>query len=195
MLYPVLFDLEFAKFSYFVDYLEKNPKALQKDYIKELAKKLEQDDEEMFETLSENPMQPVNSRNIDDLWNLSNLVLDDCNKVLHPVFSGDIKEDIILRQDVRDFYQKRVKHYTNSISVIIDSLILYDNFPASMFRNYKILKELALRTGGEESALYLRRLVGIARGVVPSEVRMEYHEVIESGITSGSNPPDATGRG
>lgn len=194
MLYPAIYDPEYAKFSGFVDYLEKNPKALQKDHVRELAKKLDKEDKMILESLSDNQTLPVGSKNIDDLWNLSSLVLEDCNKVLHPIFTGDIVEDALLRNDVANFYQKRIRQYASSIAVIIDALILIDNYPTLLFRNYKTLEELVLNTAGDESALYLRRLVSIARSAVPSEVRMVYHEVIESGITSGSNPPDAPGR-
>ena len=194
MLYPTLYDAEYAKFSSFVDYLEKNPNALKKNHAKELAKKLDKEDKLMFENISENQTQSISSKNIDDLWHFSNLVLDDYNNALHPIFTGDIKGDILLQDDVQNFYQKRIKQYACIIVTIIDALILLDRYPASMFGNYKILEELVLNTNGVESALYLRRLISIARSAIPSEIRMAYHETIESGISSGSNPQDAPSR-
>jgi len=123
----------------------------------------------------------INSRLIDDLNETCIRALKDYRESFEVQYDdGDIVRSLYVDRKRQDFFENGVKRYAFEFEKIFDGLINYDGYPKKIFRNYKQIKRLIDNTQGKISAFYLRQLIIVGEQLIPTSVRLEHPEVIES---------------
>ncbi len=132
----------------------------------------------------------INSRLIDDLNETCKRALQDYRESFEVQYDeGDIVRSLYVDRKRQDFFENGTKRYAFEFEKIFDGLINYDGYPKKVFRNYKQIKRLIDNTQGKVSAFYLRELILVGEQLIPTSVRLEHPEVIESN-NSYSNSVD-----
>lgn len=191
----LLYDPELAKLGLIRKYMQENPHALPEETTLDLMqKKYEQESSELLEESTGNtgyqiPESP--SVNLQDLEYITKTALDDYHNSTCPKFIGDLEHDNSIRFSVESFFQTRCKNYAEEIRSIIDNMIIIEEYDQMMFRNYRQLAKLVLESDGKDSATYLRKLISVARMGLPVMQKYMETSVIDGGITSKGNMPDA----
>lgn len=197
----ILFDPEFKKFQDFIKWLEDNKHAIIDDarlsselrHKNELAESDEYSREFSSEFSSEEmtaSMEP--SVNLQDLIWFTDMILQDINESINSnIHSIDLELHIELSLKRKSFLEERCKTYAHQLYDMMTTIINCDEHYLTFFKSYDIVYRLVINTDGVESAIYLRRLVTIARSVMPAVQRYLETEIVEGGITSKSNVPEA----
>jgi len=134
-----------------------------------------------FTATQDDAKKIVNSRLIDDLNETCIRALQDYRESFEVQFTeGDIVTDMYVDAKRQNFFENGIKRYAFEFEKIFDGLINYDGYPKKVFRNYKQIKRLIDNTQGKTSAMYLRQLIIIGEQLIPTSVRLEHPEVIES---------------
>ena len=187
------YNSELGKLNEFIRDYENKPEVRMSIPAENLANMVEnENDEQLHEASKEPEPQPIQTGNIQDMYQLLKRALDDYNSTLDPEFTGKTLHDNLLEERAERFYKTRMKNYARDISIVIDALIKYDGYPHSMFPNYKELERLVMESEDKQHAsISLRRLIAVARTIIPPDYTQSKHEVVESGIGSNSSPQDA----
>lgn len=122
----------------------------------------------------------INSRLIDDLNETCIRALKDYRESFEVPYIDDILLRNYFEEKRQDFFENGTKRYAFEFEKIFDGLINYDGYPKKVFRNYKQIKKLIDNTQGKISAMYLRELILVGEQLIPTSVRLEHPEVIES---------------
>ena len=123
----------------------------------------------------------INSRLIDDLNETCKRALKDYRESFEVQYDeGDIVRSLYVDRKRQDFFENGIKRYAFELEKIFEGLISYDGYPKKVFRNYKQIKRLIDNTQGKTSAMYLRQLIIVGEQLIPTSVRLEHPEVIES---------------
>lgn len=141
-------------------------------------------------TATQDDTKIINSRLIDDLNETCIRALQDYRESFEVQYDeGDIVRSLYVDRRRQDFFENGIKRYAFEFEKIFDGLITYDGYPKKVFRNYKQIKKLIDNTQGKISAFYLRQLIIVGEQLIPTSVRLEHPEVIESN-NSYSNSVD-----
>ena len=190
-----LFDPTLEKIGLIRKYTQENPKAFLDDAIKQVSLQEEfvESNKELLDDVKKNEysMPESPSVNLQDLDEITKIALDDYHESVNPQLTGDLEYDNTIRVKADGFFKSRCKNYAEEIESIIDNMIIIEEYDASLFRNYKELTKLVLNTEKKESAIYLRKLISVARFLIPAMSRYIETSIVEGGITSKSNIPDA----
>lgn len=108
---------------------------------------------------------------IDALRNECEKASNDYDKFRNPEYTGRHKIDQMIKDDVKDFINRRCESYATNIETIINSLIKHHDFPEELFDNYVELARFVRMYGGEQRSVeYLYQLTILGKGVLPREV-------------------------
>lgn len=190
-----LFDPTLEKLGLIRKYAQENPKAFLDDAIKQvsLQEEFAESNKGQLDDAKKNEysMPESPSVNLQDLHETTKIALDDYHESVNPQLTCDLEFDNSIRIKADGFFKSRCKNYAEEIESIIDNMIIIEEYDASLFKNYKELARLVLNSEGKESAIYLRKLISTARFLMPSMIRYTETSIVEGGITSKSNVPDA----
>jgi|LWDU01.1.fsa_nt_gi hypothetical protein len=109
----------------------------------------------------------------------------DFNKITRPTFTGKIRNDNVINNDIKDYYSNRVQQQADIIIQYIDGLIFRDGYPKSMFGDYKFIKAELDNRSGLDKAYSLNKLRICALTAIPADIKNESPRIIEPSI--GSN--------
>ena len=109
---------------------------------------------------------------------------EDFNKISRPNFTGKIRHDNVINNDISDYYENRVQRQADEIVQFIDGLIQRDHMPSEKFGNYKQIKTAIDKSEGNSKAMYLNMLRIAGLTVIPQDIKFEHVEIIEPSITS-----------
>ncbi|MCV0372651.1 MAG: hypothetical protein K5793_03760 [Nitrosarchaeum sp.] len=193
----VLFDPVFEQIQQKIDWLAKNKHAIVNDmflsFSEKQANELQKSDEFVKKESEDFPplgvMMPESpSVNLQDLHEFTNWVLKDINESINSnILTGDMERDNERYFMRKTFLEERCKNYAHQLYDMITNMISIDGYDISFFKSYDIIYNLAVTKEGMESAIYLKRLVGIARMILPPMQRYFETSIVDAGITSKSN--------
>lgn len=129
--------------------------------------------------------QLVKSGIIEGLYDQLKYSEFDFNKITRPSFTGKIRNDNVIRDDIKEYYSHRVQQQSDIIVQYIDGLIQRDGYPKSMFGDYKYIKTEIDQKDGLEKAYSLNKLRICALTAIPADIKNEAPRIIEPSI--GSN--------
>lgn len=109
---------------------------------------------------------------------------EDYNKISRPNFTGKIRHDNMIRDDIADYFANRVQQQADEIVQFIDGLIQRDHMPKEKFGNYKQIKLAIDKSDGKQKAMYLNMLRIAGLTTIPQDIKFEHVEIIEPSITS-----------
>lgn len=109
---------------------------------------------------------------------------EDYNKISRPYYTGKIRHDNVVREDISDYYENRVQRQADEIVQFIDGLIQRDHMQPEKFGNYKQIKTAIDKSDGNQKAMYLNMLRIAGLTVIPQDIKFEHVEIIEPSITS-----------
>jgi hypothetical protein len=109
---------------------------------------------------------------------------EDYNRISRPNYTGKLRHDNMVRDDIADYYENRVQQQADDIVQFIDGLIQRDHMPSEKFGNYKQIKTAIDKSDGKKKATYLNMLRIAGLTVIPQDIKFEHVEIIEPSITS-----------
>jgi len=117
---------------------------------------------------------------LEDLNQTIILALEDYRKSTIKRFSEDHATTNMIRRDVEDFYDSRVKYWASEILKLLEGLVRFDGYPQEMFANFQTLKKTVDLSDGEKSSESLRELIICAKSIIPPSIRYVPEVIIES---------------
>lgn len=193
----ILFDPEFKKFQDFIKWLEDNEHAIIDDarLSAELKNKnkLTMDDEYSREFSSEFSSEEMTASmtptvNLQDLIGFTDMILQDINESINSnIHSIDLELHIELSLKRKSFLEERCKTYAHQLYDMITTIINHNEYYLTFFKSYDTVYRLVINTDGVESAIYLRRLVTIARSVMPALQKYLEVGVVQSSISNNNS--------
>ena len=125
---------------------------------------------------------------IEDMVELLEDVKGNIKIIISPPFTISDREKYAREDFEKEFYEKRVYDYADSIVDHIEGLIARDGYEQTMFGNYKALQRAIHESKDNRKLLLtLQKLVITARSAVPLQVLQREVEVIEPSILSQRN--------
>jgi len=120
---------------------------------------------------------------LDALHKAIKLSEDDFNKVTYPSWTDDISMNNMIKEDVEDYYKKRVFTQAIVLTDFIDGLIMLDRYPPKLFGHYKQLKNFIFATNDKyERVRALNQLRIIANSIIPPQIKFERVETVEPSL-------------
>lgn len=108
---------------------------------------------------------------------------NDFHKVTYPSWTDDININNMIKEDIEDYFKKRVFSQTIVLCDFIDGLIMLDRYPQKMFGHYKQLKNFIFATSDtNERVRALNQLRIIASSIIPPDIKFEKVELVEPNL-------------
>jgi len=137
--------------------------------------------------ITEGKSELMQSGILDGLHKGIKLSEDDFNKVTYPSWTDDININNMIKEDVEDYYKKRVFTQTIVLFDFIDGLIMLDRYPQKMFGHYKQLKNFIFATNDKyERVRALNQLSIIASSIIPPQIKFERVEIVEPSLLANA---------
>ena len=138
-----------------------------------------------------NPPEPRFSKNIEELYHLTEMIQADISNVVRPKFTGKIKHDRFIEETNKKFIDNGIDLYTSQLVVFIESLIIEDGFSPESFRGYGHLAILMRESDGLAKMNHLLALMNKARKIIPPNISVRQIEIVEPALSKSANPRDA----
>ena len=139
-----------------------------------------EDDKKLQYYAQQEETDPIHSANLENLYELCQIIQNEMKFVLQPNFNGKMRHDNMINDRINKYYDTGIKKFARQIRIYIDSLIQFDHLPANKFGDYRRLESLILKTDGVQSEEYLLKLLSIARQNIPPNLITENSYVIDS---------------
>lgn len=165
------------------------PKELEANFkIKEIDEELE----DYVEVTQTGNQTFIKSTIIDGLKEITDYALKDHKRITRIRLTGKRKIDNMIKKDVKNYYEDRVQNHANEIIDYVSGLIQRDEFPESMFGNYKSIKIALDNSDGKLKDNYLTKLIICALTSIPKEVIETEHVTVEPRIVSAKRTAEST---
>ena len=129
----------------------------------------------------------IQSGILDDLHQAISTSTEDYKKITYPNWTDDITLNNMIKKDIQEYYEIRVKQQATDICDFLDGLIQLDRYPQKMFGQYKRLRDFIHATDSKfERVRALNQLRIIGRSIIPPQIRYETPENVESSMVSSS---------
>jgi len=167
-----------------------DPFWIETNEIKKMIDQHRDEENERFEQREQEPT-PSNSVNLQELYNLTQMIQDDIWRVVRYRPTGKIRVDRITQEINSNFLEYGIDNHASRLEVFIKSLILDDGWSPERFRGYSHLLTMIKETTGHTKLNHLQALLNKARIMIPPDISTTPIHVIEPSISKSSNPSDA----
>ena len=172
----VLYDPEMVR-------LSTPPDKVEQSFVKTLETELD----EYVEVKSEGSKSFIQSAILDGLNSVIDYAIKDHNKIIRMRLTGKRTIDNMIKKDAKDYYQRRIQNHANEIYSYVNGLVQRDEFPKSMFGNYKAIKQVLDLAEGIRKDEYLTDLRICATTAIPKNVLETEHVIVEPSISTSSD--------
>ena len=167
-----------------------DPFFVETDEVKRMISDNIIDEENVFAERENQPVPNI-SVNLQELYNLTQMIQDEIWNVTRYRPTGKIKLDRINQQLIDNFLESGIDNYTIQLEIFIKSLIIDDGWSPERFRGYPLLLKLISETTGRTKMNHLQALLNKTRIMIPPNISTTPIHVIEPSISKSSNPSDA----
>jgi len=168
-----------------------DPFPVEPDKVKKTMKEHQENIDNEIADREANPPEPRFSKNVEELFYLTEMIQADISNVVRPKFTGKIKHDRFIEDSNQRFLESGIPLYTSQLVVFIESLIIEDGFSPESFRGYRHLAILIDESHGLLRMNHLLELMNKVRKIIPPNISTKQIEVVEPAISKSANPRDA----
>jgi len=181
-----LYNPVLGKLNEFIRDYENLPKTRMETATENLTRIVERENDEKLYEASQQQQQSIQTGNIQDLYELLKDALHDYTSIMNPQYTGKIRNDLLIEENIERFYNVRMKNYARDIVIIIDALIKHDGYDTHLFSDYKELERLVFESDTEHALVCFRRLIAVGKTTIPIDIKYETKIVIDSSLSSSN---------